>query len=75
MTPDAGTKQTTANDPPLGEPDRDAAFKVWLSELRFVIEPADLGRVRAAFEQLAAMNRMNRTSLLRRSPSGSGGDR
>lgn len=69
MTPDAGTKQTTASDP-VGEPDRDAAFKVWLSELGFVIEPADLGRVRAAFEQLAAMNRMNR-----RSPSGLGGDR
>jgi hypothetical protein len=69
MNSDVGAEQTTANDP-VSEPDRDAAFKAWLSELRFVIEPAELGRVRAAFEQLAGMNRMNRASLSRRGPGG-----
>ena len=68
MNSDTGANQTTANDP-VSEADRDAAFKAWLSELGFVVEPAELGRVRAAFEHLAAMNRMNRISRGR-----SGGD-
>lgn len=71
MNSDAGAEQTTANDP-VSEADR--AFKAWLSELRFAIESADLGRVRAAFDHLAAMNRMNRTSLSRRWRRRSGGD-
>jgi hypothetical protein len=61
MSSNAGAKQTTANDP-VCEPDWDAAFRAWLSGLRFAIESAELGQVRAAFERLAAMNRMNRTS-------------
>lgn len=44
---------------------QDTAFKAWLSELRFAIAPDELKRVRAAFERLAAMNRMNRTSASR----------
>jgi hypothetical protein len=47
-------------------PDQDAAFKAWMKELRFAIEPAELDRVRAAFERLAVMNRLNRTSSSRR---------
>lgn len=73
MNSDAGAKQTKTNDP-VGEADRDAAFKAWLSELGFFIEPAELVRVRAAFEHLAAMNRTNRISLSRRSRRGSDGD-
>jgi hypothetical protein len=49
-----------ANDP-VSVRDQDAAFEAWLSGLRFVIEPAELGRVRAGFDRLAVMNRINRT--------------
>ena len=61
MNSNAGEKQITANNP-LSEPDRDAAFEAWLNDLSFAVEPAELGRVRAGFEKVAAMNRLNRIS-------------
>lgn len=61
MNSSAGAKQITANNP-VSEPDRDAAFEAWLTELPFTVEPVELVRVRAGFEKLAAMNRLNRIS-------------
>lgn len=73
MNSNAGAKQITANSPISG-PNLDAAFEAWLTQLPFAVEPAELGRVRAGFERLAAMNRLNRTSSSQRLRPTSGGD-
>lgn len=57
----AGAQQITANKP-VGGPDRDVAFEAWLNKLPFAVDFAELGQVRAGFEKLAAMNRLNRIS-------------
>jgi hypothetical protein len=52
----------------------DAKFAAWLRDLRFVIEAGELDRARSAFERLAAMNQMNRTSSSFSSRRGPGVD-
>ena len=65
MNSNTGALQIAANDPVSG-PDRDAAFEAWLNRLPFAVELAEVGRLRAGFEKLTAMNRLNRVSSLPR---------
>jgi hypothetical protein len=62
-------------DEPAGESiPQEAEFTAWLEGLGFVVEPAELGAMRRAFDQLATMNRMNRAQCWRSTPGRLGTD-